>query len=369
MQPEITYDTAKIEDIEPIYQLCRQLILDYENLESIDCDRVLNWVHKKIERSVDEYTVVYVNGHKAGYYHFYKNEDDNFEIDDLYIFPEFQNKGIGSSVIRRCCSAVREPVMLYVFIKNHRAVSLYKKLGFEVIDTIKDSRYIMKNENKKYYAAYDERYKTAHEHGVSWSSNVSTPIVMDVIERYHISQDQGILEIGCGEGRDSKTVLESGYQLKATDISTEAIAYCKKQLPQYADHFSVLDCLSDKLDTRFDFIFGIAIIHMLVLDEDRNGFYQFILNHLSENGIALICTMGDGEFETQSDITQAFTLQERNHETGKMMVAGTSCRMVSFGTFESELARNNLSIIEKGITSSLPNFNSLMYAVVNKQNV
>lgn len=47
MQLEITYDTAKIEDIEPIYQLCRQLILDYENLESIDCDRVLNWVHKK----------------------------------------------------------------------------------------------------------------------------------------------------------------------------------------------------------------------------------------------------------------------------------------------------------------------------------
>ena len=366
MQPEITYDTAKIEDIEPIYQLCRQLILAYENLKNIDSDRVLSWVHKKIAKSVDEYTVVYVDGHKAGYYHFYKNEDGNFEIDDLYIFPEFQNKGIGSSVIRRCCSAVREPVMLYVFIKNHRAVSLYKKLGFEVIDTIKDSRYIMKNENKKYYAAYDERYKTAHEHGVSWSSNVSTPIVMDVIERYHISQDQDILEIGCGEGRDSRTVLESGYQLKATDLSTEAIAYCKKQLPQYADHFSVLDCLSDKLNTRFDFIFGIAVIHMLVLDEDRNGFYQFIHNHLSENGIALICTMGDGEFETQSDITQAFTLQERNHETGKMMVAGTSCRMVSFGTFETELARNNLSIIEKGITSSLPNFNSLMYVVVKK---
>ena len=183
--------------------------------------------------------------------------------------------------------------MLYVFIKNHRAVSLYKNLGFEVIDTIKDSRYIMKNENKKYYAAYDERYKTAHEHGVSWSSNVSTPIVMDIIERYHISQDQDILEIGCGEGRDSRTVLESGYKLKATDISTEAIAYCKKQLPQYANHFSVLDCLSDKLDTRFDFIYGIAVIHMLVLDEDRNGFYQFIHNHLSENGIALICTMGN----------------------------------------------------------------------------
>ena len=44
----------------------------------------------------------------------------------------------------------------------------------------------MKNDNNssKYYAAYDERYKTAHAHGVSWSSDVSTPIVMEVIEKY-----------------------------------------------------------------------------------------------------------------------------------------------------------------------------------------
>lgn len=222
------------------------------------------------------------------------------------------------------------------------------------------------NMQRKYYEAYDERYKTAHAKGVSWAGDVSTPIVMEVIGKYYIPHDRKILEIGCGEGRDSRAVLESGYPLMATDISGEAIAYCKKIMPQYESSFSTLDCLSDKLDQQFDFIFGIAVIHMLVLDEDRNGFYQFIRSHLSSDGIALICTMGDGEFETQSDITQAFTLQERNHETGKMMVAGTSCRMVSFATFEDELQRNELTIIEQGITSSLPNFNSLMYAVVKR---
>ena len=74
-------------------------------------------------------------------------------------------------------------------------------------------------------------------------------------------------------------------------------------------HFKVLDCLSDKLDSKFDFIFGIAVIHMLVPDEDRDGFYQFIRNHLTEDGIALICTMGDGKSERQTDISAAFTLQ------------------------------------------------------------
>ena len=45
----------------------------------------------------------------------------------------------------------------------------------------------METDNRKYYAAYNERYKTAHAQGVSWSSNVSTPIVMEVIEKYNIS--------------------------------------------------------------------------------------------------------------------------------------------------------------------------------------
>lgn len=222
----------------------------------------------------------------------------------------------------------------------------------------------METDNRKYYAAYDERYKTAHAQGVSWSSNVSTPIVMEVIEKYNINRSQRLLEIGCGEGRDARTVLERGFQLTATDISGEAISYCKQKMPGFANQFRVLDCLSGELDEKFGFIFAVAVLHMLVPDGDRDGFYGFLRSHLSNGGIALICTMGDGEIERQSDIRTAFTLQERNHESGKMLVAGTSCRMVSWNTFEKELARNGFAVIEKGMTSSLPDFNSLMYAVV-----
>ena len=40
--------------------------------------------------------------------------------------------------------------------------------------------------------------------------------------------------------------------------------------------------------------------------------------------------------------------------------------MVSFDTFEKELEQNGLVILEKGITSAMPDFNSLMFAVVKK---
>lgn len=219
---------------------------------------------------------------------------------------------------------------------------------------------------RKYYEAYEDRYKTAHAKGVSWSSDKNSPIVLDTIKKYKLNQCSTMLEIGCGEGRDSKAVLDKGYNLVATDISKEAVAYCKKNMPSYKNHFQVLDCINDYHEEKYDFIYSVAVIHMLVLNEDRSAFYKFIYEHLTDDGIALICTMGDGREEMQSDISNAFTLQEREHESGKMVVAGTSCRMVSFETFEKEIKANHLKITEKGITSALPDFNNLMFAVVKK---
>ena len=140
----ITYETAQNCDIDIIYRLCKQLIDKYEDLERIDYGRVLAWVRRKIESSIGEYTAIFADGKKAGYYHFYKNEDNLYELDDLYIFPEYQGRGIGTAVFEKCCSSVNGSVMLCVFIKNERAVALYKRLGFEIVKTVGGSRYIMK---------------------------------------------------------------------------------------------------------------------------------------------------------------------------------------------------------------------------------
>ncbi|MBP5161749.1 MAG: class I SAM-dependent methyltransferase, partial [Spirochaetales bacterium] len=158
--------------------------------------------------------------------------------------------------------------------------------------------------------------------------------------------------------------LDAGYDLLATDISEEAISYCRKALPDHAQSFQVLDCISGKHENRYDFIYSVAVVHLLVEDEDRNAFYGFIHKHLKDDGFALICSMGDGKTEMESDISKAFTLSERNHASGKVMVAGTSCRMVSLKTFEKELGRNGFEIVEQGLTSALPDFDSMVYAIV-----
>ena len=219
---------------------------------------------------------------------------------------------------------------------------------------------------REYYKAYEDRYKTIHQKGASWFSNTPTPIVMELLEKYGISLSSPILEIGCGEGRDAKALLEKGYCLKATDVSPEAISYCKAAFPEHISNFQTLDCLKDHHPFSYTFIYSVAVIHMLVPSKDRTDFYQFIYQHLTENGLSLICTMGDGKIERETDIRNAFRVKEREHSSGSIPVASTSCKMVSFSTFEKELRKNHFTIIEKGLTESFPDFPILMYALVRK---
>lgn len=223
-------------------------------------------------------------------------------------------------------------------------------------------------EQKKYYEAYDDRYRQIHSQDLRWFDKNPSQIVADTIQAFSIQPSHSLLEIGCGEGRDAFPLLQQGFDLLATDVSPEAIRYCRQQMPAHEDKFRILDCVTQKLDTRFHFIYAVAVIHMLVPDADRDAFYRFIRDHLIPSGIALICTMGDGKTERQSDIRTAFALQDRIHEpTGTpVQIAGTSCRMVSFPTFERELIQNGLSIIETGITAMEPDFNQMMYAVVKR---
>lgn len=218
----------------------------------------------------------------------------------------------------------------------------------------------------KYYEAYDKRYSQIHAMDLEWESAGPSPIVEEILDNFSISKESEILELGCGEGRDAVYLLNEGYNVCASDISPEAVAFCQKKHPEFADRFIRLNACEDELDKKFDFIYSVAVIHMLVLDEDRNRFLSFIKSHLKENGLALILTMGNGEFERASDISRAFENAIRTHEkTGqKVEVAETSCRMVSFETLEQELKRNGLTVVEKGLTAVEPAFPVMMYVVV-----
>ena len=141
----LSYRPAAPEDADTIFRLNKELIDRYENVQDIPYDDVLNWVRRKIEQAIHSYNKVYADGVHVGFYRFVPT-GDQIELDDLYIFPEFQRRGIGTQIIKKCCAETEKSVMLYVFIRNTEAWSLYQRLGFEIRENIHNSRYIMVRE-------------------------------------------------------------------------------------------------------------------------------------------------------------------------------------------------------------------------------
>ncbi|WIV11107.1 GNAT family N-acetyltransferase [Proteiniborus sp. MB09-C3] len=142
---ELTFKSATTDDVDRIFELEKKLINDYETSLHLDFEKIFDWIRRKIENNIENYECVYFNGVKVGYF-FLHNEGEKLELDDFFIFEEFQGKGIGTKVLGYVNSIAKEQnkdVFLYVFTKNYRAISLYLKNGFEIIENIRDSRYIM----------------------------------------------------------------------------------------------------------------------------------------------------------------------------------------------------------------------------------
>lgn len=224
--------------------------------------------------------------------------------------------------------------------------------------------------DRKYYQAYEDRYKQVHRKNLSWFSSAASQIVMDTIRKYYGEKSPKILDVGCGEGRDILFLLDKGYDVTGVDISAEAIKFCKAKAGETDKHrFQVLDVCTQGLPATYDFIYSVATLHMLLKDEDRKNYLAFIFNHLEQNGYGLILTIGDGIEETQSDAGTAFENVRRMHgETGmELEVAATSCRTVSFQTLEKELSAAGFEIVDQGMTHIGRDFPMIMYAVVNKR--
>lgn len=240
----------------------------------------------------------------------------------------------------------------------------------------KNNKKFKKNSNTldniedNYYKAYEKRYQQVYNNNYLWSSRKPTDEVITTIENENIKKDAKILEIGCGEGRDAIFLLEKNYNVLAIDYSNTVIEKCKELSNyKYPNNFRKFDIINDLLEEEFDFIYSIAVIHMFVSKKHREKFYDFIYNHLNQNGLSLIVAMGNGIKEYTSDITKSFNNTKRTViNNGKSInVASTSCKIVSWSNFEKELSDSNLIIKKKWISNKIPEFDSSMCVLVSKK--
>lgn len=143
-----SYKNGNSSEIHFIYDLKREVYKEYvekiygewneENQQKL-FSRFMKENSKNIE-------LIYLNDELIGFYNGKEKDDNTFEIGNICIRPEYQNKGIGTAVLKEILFEHKEQcVKLQVFKINEKAIKLYNKVGFEKIDETK-THYIM---NKK----------------------------------------------------------------------------------------------------------------------------------------------------------------------------------------------------------------------------
>ncbi len=70
------------------------------------------------------------------------NKNDGKLLDDIYLEKEYRNKSIGSNIIRNIIKD-NDIIYLWVYKLNTKAISLYEKLDFSIIQKT-ETRYYMK---------------------------------------------------------------------------------------------------------------------------------------------------------------------------------------------------------------------------------
>ena len=115
-------------------------ILKYSNnLSNDEIDKINKYILDKIKKEIANYKLIMIDNKVIGCL-LVKNYKDGKLIDEIYIEEEYRNQKIGSELIK---NILKQDTYLWVYKDNKKAISLYKKLGFKIIEETK-TRYFMK---------------------------------------------------------------------------------------------------------------------------------------------------------------------------------------------------------------------------------
>ena len=129
-------------DINRLIEYKNRTIYQYaKDLSNEEIDRINKYITSEVPRLINDYCNIIVDNKIVGCI-LLTNNDSGKLLDEIYLEEKYRNKGIGTKIIMDILNN-NDVVYLWVYKENEKAISLYKKLGFNVIEET-ESRYYMK---------------------------------------------------------------------------------------------------------------------------------------------------------------------------------------------------------------------------------
>ena len=132
------------DDVEKLIEYKKETVFKYaNNLSEEEKNKINNYINNNIASEIKNYCNIVVDDNIVGCLLLIDKEDGKL-LDEIYLKKEYRNKGIGTDIIKNIIKE-NNIIYLWVYKSNTRAISLYKKLGFSIIQEEK-TRYYMKYE-------------------------------------------------------------------------------------------------------------------------------------------------------------------------------------------------------------------------------
>ena len=129
-------------DIDKLIMYKKINIYDYaKDLKKEEIEKINNYVNLNVIKELDNNFNIVINDNVIGCLLLTK-KDDGVLLDEIYIEKNYRNKGIGSDILKKITQE-NNIVYLWVYKLNTRAISLYKRFKFNIIDET-ENRYYMK---------------------------------------------------------------------------------------------------------------------------------------------------------------------------------------------------------------------------------
>ena len=133
-------------DIQKLIEYKLINILEYaKNLPSQENKKIQDYVQKMVPIQLKNHKMILVDNKKVGCLLVEKYEDGVL-LDEIYLEEIYRNRGIGKDIIQNILRT-NENAYLWVYKLNRGAISLYQRLGFQVLKET-ENRYYMKYEKR-----------------------------------------------------------------------------------------------------------------------------------------------------------------------------------------------------------------------------
>lgn len=177
-------------------------------------------------------------------------------------------------------------------VKNKSYLTLNQHIN---IEKVRDMKIESLFENiDDYYFGYEDRYDTVYKAGAHlWETDSPNQTLVNVFAKYPNLFKNKVIDLGCGEGRDSIYLKKNGVDVYGVDISHTAIKKAKERISMIGEEEKIFQTgnvlyLNNFQNEDFDLAINMGCLHMINKLEDRKLHLENVNRVLKRGGHFLV---------------------------------------------------------------------------------